>query len=181
MKPTTILVIGTASRRRGGKQSRIHGLPRRLRLLAMTGFTFLDAVLGLALLAAGLLGILYVFQGSVGSSLLADQTVIAANLGRETLEKITAQRDCKLSGCGYAAALTAINTNHTYNQSPVSAFPTYTITTTALEVDPDSDGGTDDFLDALSGSGYARITVSVSWNSGANSIQLVTLLGSYTP
>lgn len=147
----------------------------------MRGFTFLDAILGLALLAAGLLGILYVFQGSVSSSLLADQTVIATNLGRETLEKITAQRDCNLSGCGYAATLTAINTNHTYDQNPVSGFSNYTITSTALEVNPDSDGGTDDFLDAQSGSGYARVTVTVSWNSGANSIQLVTLLGSYTP
>ena len=147
----------------------------------MRGFTFLDAVLGLALLAAGLLGILYVFQGSVSSSLLADQTVIATNLGRETLEKITAQRDCNLSGCGYAATLTSINTNQIYNQNPVSAFPIYSITATALEVDPDSDGGTDDFLDAQPGSGYARVTVNVSWNSGANSIQLVTLLGNYTP
>jgi type II secretory pathway pseudopilin PulG len=148
--------------------------------LKIPGFTFLDAVLGLALLAAGLLGLIYVFQGSVSSSALAGQTLVATNLARETLEKITAQRDCKLSGCGYAATLTSINTDLTYNQSPVSAFPIYTILTTALEVDPDSDGGTDDFLDAQSGSGYARVTVTVSWNNNANSIQLVTLLGSYT-
>lgn len=149
--------------------------------LGIKGFTFLDAVLGLALLAAGLLGILYVFQGSATSSILADQTIVATNLARETLEKITAQRDCNLSGCGYTPTLISINTNQIYNQNPVAAFPIYSITTTALEVDPDSDGGTDDFLDALPGSGYARVTVNVSWNSGVNTIQLVTLLGSYTP
>jgi Tfp pilus assembly protein PilV len=146
---------------------------------ASLGFALLDALLGVALLAAGVIGLLYVFQGSASSSLLADQTVIATNLARETMETIIAQRDCNLSGCGYAATLTSINTTQTYNQSPVTGFTRYTASATALEVDPDSDGGTDDFLDASPGSGYARVTVTVSWNSAANSIQLVTLLGNH--
>ncbi len=145
------------------------------------GFSLLDALLGLALLSVGLIGMLYAFQGSVSSSGLADQSIIATNLARETLEKIVAQRDCQLAGCGYASTLTSINTNHTYNQNPVAGFSGYAITAVGLEVDPDSDGGTDDFLDAKSGSGYARVTVTVTWNSAANSISLVTLLGSYAP
>lgn len=147
----------------------------------ISGFVLLDALLGLALLGAGLLGILYAFQGSVSSSLLADQSMIATNLARETLEKIIAQRDCNLSGCGYGATLTSINTNHSYDQNPVSGFSNYIVNTSALEVDPDSDGGTDDFLDAKSGSGYARVTVTVSWDSAAHSISLATLITSYTP
>lgn len=144
------------------------------------GFSLLDALLGLALLSAALIGLMYIFQGSVSSSLLADQSIVATNLARETLEKIIAQRDCNLAGCGYAATLAAINAN-TYDYNPVSGLSGYVIDSTALEVDPDSDGTTDDFLDALPGSNYARITVTVSWNNSVNSISMVTLLTSYTP
>lgn len=145
------------------------------------GFSLLDSLLGLALLGAGFVGILYAFQGSSRSSLLADQSIIASNLARETMERIIAQRDCNLGGCGYASTLTSINTSQTYNQNPVSGFSNYAITATALEVNPDSDGVTDDFLDAQLGSGYARITVTVTWSSGANSLSLVSLIASYTP
>ncbi len=148
----------------------------------MKAFTLLDAVLGLALLSAGLIGVLYVFQGSVSSSVLSDQTAVAVNLARETMEKIEAQRDCNLSGCGYSPTLASIAAS-AYNQNPVAGFAGYQIVASAYEVNPDSDGGSDDFLDAQSGSGYARVTVSVNWTTAgvANSVSFVTLLASYTP
>ena len=124
------------------------------------GFTLLDALLGLVLLASGLVGMLYAFQGSISSSFLADQSVVAINLARQTLEKVSAQRDCNLSGCGYAATLVSITTN-AYNQNPVPGFPGYTITTSAYEVNPGIGGLIDDFLSVLPGSGYMRITVVV--------------------
>ncbi len=148
----------------------------------MKAFTLLDAVLGLTLLSVGLIGVLYMFQGSLSSSVLSLQTSIAVNLARETMEKIEAQRDCNLSGCGYSSTLASIAAN-SYNENPVSGFTGYQVTASALEVNPDSDGGTDDFLDAQSGSGYARVTVSVNWTTAgvANSVSFVTLLASYTP
>lgn len=148
---------------------------------SLQAFSLFDALVGLALLAGGLMGLLYAFQGPVSSALLADQSIIATHLAEETLEKIIAQRDCNLSGCGYSNTLSSINTNQSYNQNPASGFPGYSITATAYEVNPDSDGGTDDFLDAQTGSGYARVTVTVTWNNGANFISLPTLITSYTP
>ncbi len=146
------------------------------------GFALLDAILGLALLSAGIFGLLYVFQGSVSASILADQTVIATNLARKTMEEIIAQRDCNLSGCGYTSTLTSINNTLLYNQNPVTGFASYVITASAYEVNPNYiSGGTDDFLSAQSGSGYARVTVTVSWNNAANAIQLVTLIANYVP
>lgn len=138
-------------------------------------FSLLDAIFGLAILSAGILGVMVIFQDSISSNALADQTITATHLGQETLERIRAQRDCNLAGCGYSNTLNSINTN-VYNQNSA-----YTITASAYEVDPDSDGGTDDFLDAQAGSGYARVTVTVSWNGGTKSLSLVTLISNYTP
>ncbi len=148
---------------------------------AIEGFTLIEAVLSIAVIGVGLVGMLYAFQGSVNSSLVADQTVIATNIARETMERIIAQRDCNESGCGYAATLTSINTSNTYDENPVSGFAGFVLDSTALEVNPDDDDNSDDFLDASAGSGYARVTVQVSWNNGNRSIQLATLITDYTP
>ncbi|MDO8493731.1 MAG: type II secretion system protein [Deltaproteobacteria bacterium] len=142
------------------------------------GFTLIEGVLSIALIGIALVGILYAFQGSVRSSLLADQTVIAANVARDTMEEIIAQKDCNESGCGYAATLSSISAQ-SYDANPVSGFAGYVLDTTALEVNPDDDNSADDFLDSQSGSGYARITVVVNWNNGGNSYVLETLLASY--
>lgn len=143
------------------------------------GFSLIEAVLALSLLAAGLIGLLYIFQDAVANSLVADQTYVATNIARETMDKVISQRDCNETGCGYSNTLTSINSN-TYSASPVSGFSNYSVITTALEVNPDDDDAVDDFADASPGSGYARVTVQVTWNNGTNSIQLVTLLADYT-
>jgi prepilin-type N-terminal cleavage/methylation domain-containing protein len=143
------------------------------------GFTLVETVLTLAIVAAGLIGLIYAFGNLSAQSIVIDQTIVATNLAHETRETIIAQRDCNEAGCGYSATLASINTTNTYDANPVPGFPGYAIDTSALEVDPDSDGGTDDFLDAKPGSGYARVTTQVSWNGGANSINVETLITSY--
>lgn len=140
------------------------------------GFTLIEAVLSLAVMAMGLLGVLYAFHGMGSSSVLADQTVTATNIARGAIEKVIAKRDAS----GYASALAAIS-GGTFNQNPVTNYAPFILSVAAYEVDPDDDGSTDDFLDASPGSGYARVTVTVTWNSGTKSINLVTLIANYTP
>ena len=139
-----------------------------------SGFTLIEAVLSIALLGVGLVGIIFAFQGAASSSLLADQTVVATNIARDTLERIVQQRNVS----GYAATRTSID-GGTYNANPVAGFTGYVLTTTESEVNPDDDSATDDFLNAQAASGYARVTTVVSWNSAANSIRLVTLIVNY--
>lgn len=143
------------------------------------GFTLVEVVLALALLAVGLIGLLYVFQSAVTNSMLSDQTYIASNLAQEAAETIIARRDSTQSGGGYANTLAAIQSN-SYNASPVSGFTGYNLTVTALEVAPGSSSAATNFTTAQSGSGYARVTITVTFNGGANSYQLVTLIASYT-
>ena len=143
------------------------------------GFTLIEAILAIALLAAGLYGLLYVFEGAVSTSLLADQSYVATNLARESIETIIARRDCQLSGCGYTNTLSAIQ-NGSYNATPVSGFTGYNITVTALEVEPGTTTADTNFTVASPGSGYARLTVVVTFNNGSNSIQLSTLLANYS-
>lgn len=141
-----------------------------------TGFTLIEAVLSLGVMAAGLLGVLYAFHGMGSSSVLADQTITATNIARAAVEKVIAKRDAS----GYSAALTAISSG-TFNQNPVTNYAPFVLSVAAYEVDPDDDGTVDDFLDAAPGSGYARVTVTVTWNSGSKTLSLVTLITNYTP
>jgi hypothetical protein len=133
----------------------------------------------MVIIGAGFVAIITAFQGSSKNSLLTDQTLVASNLAAETMDKIFAQRDCNNAGCKYASTLASINTSNTYDYNPAIGFAGYVIDSTALEVNPDADAGTDDFLDASAGSGYARVTVTVTWNNGANSISLVSLMANY--
>ncbi len=136
------------------------------------GVTLIEAVFTVAIIGAGLLGVLYAYLGGARSSLLANQTVVAANLAQEKLEEIIADR----SSQGYAAT---ILTN--YSDGQLSGdFSAYTRNVTILEVDPDDDDSSDDFLDPLPGSGYARITVVVSWSGGAEQVNMETLIAEYT-
>lgn len=145
----------------------------------MRGFSLIESTLSMLIIGAGFVAIISAFQGSSQNSLLADQTILASNLAAETMERILAQRDCNNAGCGYSNTLTSINTSNTYDYNPVSGFAGYVVNSTALEVNPNANAGTDDFLDASPGSGYARITVVVSWNNGANSISLESLMANY--
>lgn len=143
--------------------------------MSQKGFTLIEAVLSIALIGIGIVGTLFLFQGAVRDSLIADQSVTAANIARETMDKIVSYR----SANGYAAALTEISTNNTYDENPVTGFPGYVLDATALEVDQDDEDNTDDFLDASPGSNFSRITIQVTWNNGNNDVTLSTLIADY--
>lgn len=131
--------------------------------------------MSLGVMAIGLLGVIYAFHGMGESSVLADQTVVASNIARGAIEKVIAKRDAN----GYAATLAAISSG-SFNQNPVTNYPPYSLTVSAYEVNPDKDvGATDDFLDVSPGSGYARVTVNMTWNVGRNSMNLVTIIANY--
>lgn len=142
------------------------------------GFTIIEAVLALSLLAVGLFGLLYSFQGSMTSSLLVEQSYVATNLARATMETIIARRDSSLSGGGYADTLSAIQAG-SFNQSPVAGFTGYTVTATALEVDPGTSNDATNFTVAMANSGFARVTVAATFNGGTGTLNIVSLMANY--
>ncbi|MES2503989.1 MAG: type II secretion system protein [Myxococcota bacterium] len=144
----------------------------------MKGFSLVESVLAMVIIGAGFVGVVMAIPGMARTSLLADQSIVATNLAAEALEKVMARRDCNAAGCGYASTIAAIAANG-YNANPVSGFTGYVLTVTVLEVNPDADTGTDDFLDANVGSGYARVTAQVNFNNNANTIKLATMITNY--
>lgn len=151
---------------------------RRSIISLSRGFSFIEAVLCIGVFGAAVTGVLVAYQASSVGSMLSDQQIIALNIARDTMEQIHAQRDCNQSGCGYSSTLTSIN-NNSYNANPVSGFSNYVLTVTVSEVAPDGTNTTDSFLTTSANSGYARVTVQVTWNNSASSIKLVSLLTSY--
>lgn len=141
----------------------------------MKAFSLLESVLAMLIIGAGFIAVTKSFGGTGQSTVLAEQTVVAINLASEALERIAAQRD----NAGYAATLVSINSG-VYTQNPVSGFSAYSISTTATEVSGSSSALPDSFTTAQSGSGYARITVTVTWNSTRNSVKLETLIAEYS-
>ena len=131
------------------------------------GFTLIEAVLTLSVLAVGLMGILTLYQQNIGKANEMEQTLVATELAQEKLEQIILDKKYKLY-----AFITAANYTSPENMS-AQGFPGYTRTTTILEVDPS------DMVSAQSGSGYKKITVSVSVTGGLTVTldTLVTLWG----
>lgn len=133
------------------------------------GITLIETILTIAIIGAGLLGVMYLFIGGTKSSLVADQTIIASNLAKEKLEQIISDRASK----GYPVT---IATN--YSDGVLSGdYNEFTRNVTMFEVDPDDDNTVDDFLDPLPGSGYSRVTVNVTW--GGQAVKLETLIADY--
>ena len=141
----------------------------------MKAFSLLESVLAMLIIGAGFVAVSKSFQGTGQSTVLAEQTIVAINLASETLERIAAQRN----NSGYTTTLTSINSG-TYTQNPVSGFSAYSITTTATEVSGTSSASPDSFTTTQSGSGYARITVTVFWNNLNNSVKLESLIAEYS-
>lgn len=136
------------------------------------GLTLIEAVLTIAIVGAGLIGVVYIFSGGTKGALIANQTVIASNLAREKMEQIIADRANK----GYAVT---IGTNYTDGQL-TGAYAPFNRSVTFTSVDPDITGSNDDFNTPLSNSGYSRVTVVVTWNGGANQVKLESLIADYT-
>jgi type II secretory pathway pseudopilin PulG len=138
----------------------------------------IETIVTLAFLGIAASGILVIFGGSTGDALKADQTVVATQLAREVMEKIFADRATQ----GYATVLS--NGANSYCSGSFGGnYSIYSCAATFQEVaaplGPDADNN-DDFATPSAGSGYLRVTVTVSWNSGNDSISLVTLVANWT-
>lgn len=136
----------------------------------ITGFTLVEAIIAIAVIGGGLIGVMYAFNSSTKASILTERTVVASFLTREKLERIVADRSTK----GYAAT---IATNYSDGQL-TGNFSAFSRNVSIVEVDPDLDAGVDSFLDPLAGSGYARVTVAVTY--GTETVKLETLIADYT-
>lgn len=118
------------------------------------GFTLIEAILTASLLAAGILGLLTLFQQNVGRSDEMEQTVIASLLAQERIEQIIHNKKYQ----GYAN-ITAANYAGSENLASIG-YPGYTRTTTIQEVSGN------DLTTPQNGSGYTRITVTVTPTGG---------------
>ena len=127
------------------------------------GFTLIEAVLALVLLAGGLLGIMTLFQRNVSNANVMEQTLKATFLAQERMEQIILDKKYKL----YPFIVSA---NYPTSENlTAQGFPGYTRTIQILEVDSNN------LSSASNGSGYKRITVAVSV-SGGDTVTLTTLL-----
>jgi prepilin-type N-terminal cleavage/methylation domain-containing protein len=125
------------------------------------GFTLIETTITLVVLSIAAVGVLSVFTSGIKGSanpLLIDQ---ATQLAQEKMDEAIALRKS-----GGFAAVTTINPG-------VPAFPapfnTYTWSR-VVDCDPTF---------APCPAQYQRVTISVSWNAGADSVSLVTLLANY--
>ncbi len=145
------------------------------------GVTLIETLFTILIIGIGLIGVLYIFGGTVSKSLIADQTVQATNLAHEKLEEIISDR----ANLGYDATETKlINGNYSDGQltSPYNIY-TRTVTYNYINVPSTPDGdNTDDFATiSLTDTGYLRVIVNISWNNGGDSINIATLISNWTP
>lgn len=143
-----------------------------------SGLTIIESLMTIALLGIAASGIVILFGGSAANALKADQTLVATNLAREVFEEIISDRATQ----GYATVLS--NGISSYcNGSFGGNFSDYSCTGTFQEIAAPAapDGNNlDDFTTPLASSGFLRAVVSVSWNGGTDSIQMVTLISDWT-
>lgn len=127
------------------------------------GFTLVEAVLTLTLLAGGIVGVLFLFQQNVSKANQMENSLVASFLAQEKMEQIVQDKKYQLYNF-----IVAANYPSPENLAP-QGFPGYTRTTTILEVSPN------DLSSQQPGSGYKRVTVAVAI-SGGETIALTTLL-----
>lgn len=127
------------------------------------GFTLIEAVLTIAILAGGIVGILALYQTNIARSDEMEQTLIAASMAQEQLERIV--QDKTYQGYSYVT-----NSNYTSPENLAGyGYPGYTRTTVIQEVDATN------LTTPQNNSGYKRITVSVAVTGGLT-VSLNTLV-----
>ncbi len=140
------------------------------------GFTLIEGVLAVLIIGVGLIGVLSIFGGATSRSLNADQVSVAQNLAEEKIETIIANK----ANANYTTVVNNINTGN-YNDGPIFTIYTRTVTRSFINVPASPDGNSTDDFSSVSGSdtGYALVTVTVSFNNGNNSVMLKTLLSNW--
>lgn len=118
------------------------------------GFTLIEAILTLTILASGIVGVLTLYQRNIAKSDEMEQTLIATLLAQEKLEQIVQDKKYKL----YPYIITA---NYPVTEDlTAEGYPAYTRTTTIQEVNSGN------LTTPQSGTGYKRVTVGVSVTGG---------------
>lgn len=129
------------------------------------GFSLIEAILTLVLVSGGILGILHLFEQNVRSANFMEQTASAAFLAQERLEQIVQDKE-------YQGFDTIISANYPASEDlTAQGFGGFTRTVSILEVNAN------DLTSPAPppGSGYKRITVTVSV-TGGEGVTLETLL-----
>ena len=126
------------------------------------GFTFIETVMAIVVIGVGLFGLMHLFTGTVSNAFVTDQAIQATELARERLERVVF--DKKMNGYNYVTTA-----NYPAVENFTGAFSPFTRTMTILEV------RSDNLTTASAGSGYKRVSVTVSWPTG-HSVQLETLV-----
>ena len=118
------------------------------------GFTLIEAILTLTILATGIVGVLTLYQRNIANSDEMEQTLTATLLAQEKLEQIVQDKKYKL----YPYIITA---NYPATEDlTAEGYPDYTRTTTIQEVNNTN------LTTSQNGTGYKRVTVGVSVTGG---------------
>ncbi|MFC1855442.1 prepilin-type N-terminal cleavage/methylation domain-containing protein [Thermodesulfobacteriota bacterium] len=132
---------------------------------AKNGFTLIETILVIIVLAISSYGVLSVFINGLKESASPLQGVQAIELAKEKLEIIIADKHDTSKGYAY------IVSGNYPAETPVSGFSEFNRSVTLQEIDAL------DLATASPGSGYLKVTVTVSWSSG--SISLDSLVADY--
>jgi prepilin-type N-terminal cleavage/methylation domain-containing protein len=125
------------------------------------GFTLIEAIITLVVLSIAAVGVLSVFTTGIQGSanpLVLDQAV---QLAQEKMEEAVALRKS-----GGFAAVASINPGVPAFPAPFNTYAWSRV----VDCDPTF---------APCPAQYQRVTVTVSWNAGADSVSLVTLIANY--
>lgn len=127
------------------------------------GFTFIEAILTMSLMAAGFVGVFTLYQQNIARSDEMEQTAVCVSMAQEMLERIT--QDKAFQEYDYVDI-----DNYTSPESLTNyGYPGYTRTISIQEV------SAADLTTSQSGSGYKRVEVAVE-EPGGTTITLTTLL-----
>lgn len=131
------------------------------------GFTLVEAVLTIIVIAIGLFGMMFLFDNVTRGAMEGDQAITSTYLVRERLERMIFDKVYR--GYNYIVAA-----NYPASETVLVGNQAYTRQVSILEV---SKGN---FSVGQFGSGYKRIDVTASWGTGANQrISEATLVTNY--
>ncbi len=117
----------------------------------MKGFTLIEVIITLGVLAGGTMGVLAMYQRNIERAAQMEQTTIAMELAQEKLEQII--QDKKYQNYAY---INSTNYPATPEDLTAQGFKGYTRITTITEVDATN------LTTPQNGTGYKKITVNIS-------------------
>lgn len=135
----------------------------RQRLKNSKGFSLIEAILVMVVLSGGLFGVMHLFHQNVATAEERKLVLAATLLAQEKIETMTADKKFNL--------YPSINsTNYPSSSEDLTSlgYAGFSRATTIQEVNPG------DLSSTQAGSGYKKITVSVSW-TGGQTVLLTTL------